>query len=61
MMEVLSDLLAEYRGDTTKFPSAKMASMVSILARLGMSPSDRNKLGVSKPDKSANHFAQLDN
>ena len=59
MMEVLADLLADYRKDSTKFASSKMTHLISIMARFGMSASDRNKLGVTKPDPGANHWATL--
>jgi len=51
MMEVAADLLGEYREDHKKFASAKRGQLVSCLARFGMSPSDRNNLGVVKDDK----------
>ncbi len=60
LMEILSDLLAEYRTNPTGFPSAKMTNFVGICARFGMSASDRNRLGVNKPKREDNPFAQLD-
>ena len=48
MMEIASDLLGEYREDHQKFASAKLSNLISCLARFGMSPSDRNSLGVVK-------------
>ena len=59
MMEVLSDLIAEYRLNPVKFKPAKMTHMIGIMARFGMSASDRNKLGVSKPEAGSNHWAAL--
>ena len=59
MMEVLADLLAQYRENPGKFPAPKMTHLVGIMARFGMSASDRNKLGVTKPDPGANHWAAL--
>jgi len=59
MMELASDLLAEYREDHKKFPAAKVGHMVSCLARFGMSPTDRNALGLEK-SKDKNPFANLD-
>ena len=47
-IEVAANLLAEYREDHKKFPSAKLRDMTSCLARFGMSPADRQKLGVAK-------------
>jgi len=51
MMEIAADLLGEYREDHQKFASAKRAQLVSCLARFGMSPTDRNSLGIVKDDK----------
>lgn len=59
MMELLCNLFAEYRANPPDFPAAKMGHLVSCLARFGMSPSDRTKLGVDK-DKADNPFARLD-
>lgn len=60
MMEIASDLMAEYRKSPVEFPAAKYAHLIGVLARFGLSPTDRNKLGVDKPDASANPFAALD-
>lgn len=60
MMEVLANLLAEYRRSPVKFPIGKYTHLIGALARFGMSPSDRGKLGVEKPDKKANPFEHLD-
>ena len=58
MMEIASDLLGEYREDHQKFASAKLGNMISCLARFGMSPSDRQSLGVVK-DKDEFVFSDL--
>ena len=57
LLEVLSNLLAEYRTCPPDFAVGKYAHLIGALARFGMSPSDRNKLGVDKPDQKANPFA----
>ena len=59
-LEVLSELLADFRDDPRKFPIGKYAPLIGSLARFGMSPSDRNKLGVDKPKDDENVFAALD-
>ena len=46
IMEIASDLLAEYRTDPKAFTSAKLRLMVSTFGRFGMSPTDRQKLGI---------------
>jgi phage terminase small subunit len=60
MLEVLSNLLAEYRTSPVDFAVGKYTHLISSLARFGMSPSDRNKLGVDKPGEQDNPFANLD-
>ena len=60
MLEIASNLLAEYRESPREFKAMKYTHLVGVLARFGLSPSDRNKLGVDKPDPKANTFAQLD-
>lgn len=48
-LEVLSNLLAEYRQDPKGFAVGKYTHLIGCLARLGMSPADRQKLGTEKP------------
>jgi hypothetical protein len=48
ILEVTSNLLAEYRTAPTEFAVGKYTHMVGCLARLGMSPADRQKLGTEK-------------
>lgn len=48
-MEVLSNLLVEYRSEPTEFAVGKYTHLVGLLARLGMTPADRQKLGTEKP------------
>lgn len=48
MLETAAVLVAEFRANTAEFPAAKMGHMIGILARLGMSPADRQKLGTEK-------------
>jgi hypothetical protein len=60
MLEVLSDLLAEYRVCPADFAIGKYTHLIGALARFGMSPSDRNRLGVDKPKDDENPFAALD-
>lgn len=43
VMEIASTLLAEYRIDPAEFAVGKYTHLVGILARLGLSPSDRQK------------------
>lgn len=48
VFEMLSTLLAQFRQGPYDFPANKMGHLISCLARLGMTPADRQKLGTSK-------------
>jgi len=50
MLEMASNLLAEYRLGPLMFQAARQNLLVSLLARFGMSPSDRNSLGITPPE-----------
>lgn len=56
MLEVAANLLAEYRANPVEFPIGKYTHMVGVLARFGMSSSDRTKLGVEKPKDDDDDF-----
>ena len=56
VFEILSNLMAEYRADPKGFATMKYSTMIGCLAKLGLSPTDRQKLGVTKDDKPANEF-----
>ena len=49
ILEIASNLLAEYRANPTDFQIGKYLHLIGLLARLGMSPTDRTHLGVVKP------------
>ena len=52
IFEITSNLIVEYRADPASFSSAKMNNLIGCLARLGMTPSDRQKIGLpNKPKK----------
>ena len=59
LLETLSNLLAEYRKEPDKIPTPRINQMINCLARFGMSPSDRTKLGQPLTPKD-NPFATLD-
>jgi phage terminase small subunit len=48
-LELLSNLFAEYRADPKEFAVGKYTHLIGCLARLGMTPADRQKLGTEKP------------
>jgi phage terminase small subunit len=54
-LETLSNLLAEYRKNPPEFAVGKYTHLIGMLARLGMTPADRQKLGTEKP-KEENPF-----
>lgn len=47
-IEVGACLLAQFREDSDAFPANKLGHLIGVLARLGMSPADRQKLGTEK-------------
>ena len=49
LLEIASNLVAEYRMDILSFPTNRLSALIGCLARLGMSPADRQRLGVEKP------------
>lgn len=55
-MEVLSNLVVEYRRAPSEFPVGKYVHLIGCLARLGMTPADRQKLGVEKAKDDGNEF-----
>lgn len=59
MLEMASNLLAEYRVDPTEFSVGKYTHLIGLLARFGMSPADRQKLSVDKP-KEDNPYENLE-
>ena len=58
----LCELEAERREAPREFSGAKFATLVSLLARFGMTPSDRAKVSITdEQDKPANPFAEFGN
>jgi hypothetical protein len=57
-IEVGACLLAQFREDSEAFPANKIGHLIGILARLGMSPADRQKLGTEKAPE-GNPFDQF--
>lgn len=49
VMEVAASLLAEFRANRAEFKAAKYSHLIGCLARLGLTPADRQKLGTEKP------------
>lgn len=58
--EALCELVAEMRDAKRDFSGAKYSTLVSLLARFGMTPADRAKVSVTDDDdKPANAFAEF--
>lgn len=55
--EILSELIAEYRMAPVNFKTGRINTIISLMARLGFTVADRQKLGVDK-DKKENRFAR---
>lgn len=49
IFEIAACLLAEFRKDPVEFPASKFTHLVGALARLGMSPADRQKVQAQIP------------
>lgn len=55
-----SALMAEFWAAPLEFPAAKHARLESVLSKLGMTPVDRSKVVVAKPETAtANPFARF--
>ncbi|MDQ3169460.1 MAG: hypothetical protein M3Q55_04875 [Acidobacteriota bacterium] len=48
LMETLCVLVAEFRSAPNDFAAAKIGHMIGCLARMGLTPADRQKLGTEK-------------
>lgn len=46
--EILSELIAEYRTSPVDFKTSRINTIISLMARLGFTVADRQKLGVAK-------------
>jgi phage terminase small subunit len=55
VLELTCNLIAEYRACPPDFPAAKIGHLIGCLARLGMTPADRQKLASVGP-AAANPF-----
>jgi hypothetical protein len=58
-MEFAANLLAEYWRSPDDFQTSRFGQMISVFARLGMSPADRQKLAVEKAEDE-NPYTRLD-
>lgn len=51
VLELAACLVAEFRECPQDFPTSRINPMISALARLGMTPADRSKIGVGGPKR----------
>lgn len=58
VLEVTATLIAEFRRAPAEFSAAKIGHLVGCLARLGLTPADRQRIGVEKP-KDENEFNEF--
>lgn len=58
ILEVTCSLMAEFRSDRWAFTAAKIGQLIGCLARLGLTPADRQKIGAPKA-KDENPFADF--
>ena len=49
MVELAAVLLAEFQADPGMMPTARLLRLETQLGKLGLSPSDRARVGVEKP------------
>lgn len=56
LMEITCELMAEFREDPRRISTSKLAQLTNCLARLGLTPVDRVKLGVKKEGDRGNPF-----
>jgi len=58
-LEVFANLLADFRDAPSEFPAPKIASMLTCIGRLGMTPSDRQKIIMAKQPQQVNPMAEF--
>lgn len=61
LLEIAANLMSEYTSRPRMFTATKYTHMIGILARLGMTPSDRQKFGVGKPPEEKDPFEEFEN
>jgi hypothetical protein len=58
LMELTANLIAQFRAGPHAFQSARLGHLIGCLARLGMTPVDRQRLSVPRSE-STNPFAEF--
>src|SRR5690606_38282335 len=59
LLELTCRLMAEMRTNFAQMPSARITALISCLARLGLTPADRQKVGMPKGEKERDPFADF--
>jgi phage terminase small subunit len=55
-VELAANLVAEYRKDSRSFLASRIAQMIGLLARLGLTPVDRQRLAIEPAKSEENPF-----
>lgn len=56
IMELTCELMGEFRENPRQFATSKIGQLLACMSRLGLTPSDRVKLGVKKDGDKGNAF-----
>lgn len=59
VLEMTCRLIAEMRTDFKAMPAARITALISCLARLGLTPADRQKVGVDGGKSEDDPFASF--
>jgi hypothetical protein len=56
IFEITANLIMEYRNSPALFVAAKYGHLIGCLARLGLTPTDRQKLGIDNDAEKDDEF-----
>lgn len=59
VLELTCRLMAEMRTDYKTMPSSRITALISCLARLGLTPADRQKVGIDNGKPEEDEFASF--
>jgi phage terminase small subunit len=57
--EVAAQHMAEFRRNPENFPASKMARLVTLMGKMGLTPADRASMSIAQPNKEENPFAEF--
>lgn len=58
-LELFACLMAEFRADPVLFSSARVAQLMALFGRFGMTPSDREKLSLDQGEITPPKYAEF--